>query len=57
MTPNFTFGQSQSRSLEGRCDGTRRCTSEGPHLTGCVKLRADLVRFKASRKAYEQGRR
>lgn len=57
MTPNFTFGQSQSRSLEGRCDGTRRCTSEGPHLTGCAKLKADLVRFKASRKAYEQGRR
>lgn len=42
--------------LEGGCDRSKRCVSDTAHYEHCPRLKADLVAFKANRRAFYSGR-
>lgn len=53
----FDFTNHHDPGFVGECSGKLSCTSEHVHQTRCPKLLKDLVRFKADRDNYYEGKK
>lgn len=49
MDHRFNF-ENETPLFQMECTGNHRCTTEKYHVTGCPKLKADLVKFKEKSK-------